>query len=103
MLSGGAEGEEKAQSFSRQVTPLLSQATSPHERELIANASLIVRFTHSIDAPQQQALVKCVSIMCRGMGHFQDSACLEGLADLGELDRYCYHVAGVVGEMLTEE
>ena len=25
-----------------------------------------------------------------------------GLDDLAQLDRYCYHVAGVVGEMLTE-
>lgn len=95
-------GEEKAQRFARQVTPLLSQATSPDERELLANTPLVVRCTHSLAAPQQQALVKCVSIMCLGMGHYQDNASLEGLADLGEVDRYCYYVAGVVGEMLTE-
>ncbi|MBB3329309.1 farnesyl-diphosphate farnesyltransferase [Halomonas campaniensis] len=95
-------GEETAQGFVRQVMPLLSPATSADERELMANTSLVVRCTHSLDAPQQQALVKCVSIMCRGMSHYQDSASLEGLADLGEVDRYCYHVAGVVGEMLTE-
>ena len=95
-------GEEKAQRFARQVTPLLSPATSPDERELVANAPLVVRCTHSLAAPQQQALVKCVSIMCRGMGHYQEQSSLEGLADLGEVDRYCYYVAGVVGEMLTE-
>jgi len=95
-------GQETAQSFARQVTPLLSQATSAEERELIANTPLVVRCTHSLDAPQQQALVKCVGIMCLGMSHYQDHASLEGLADLGEVDRYCYHVAGVVGEMLTE-
>src|SRR5205823_1153551 len=27
---------------------------------------------------------------------------LTGLRDIKELDRYCYHVAGVVGEMLTK-
>ncbi|WP_458524698.1 phytoene/squalene synthase family protein [Onishia taeanensis] len=95
-------GEEKAQSFARQVTPLLSQATSPDERELMANSPMIVRCTHSLAAPQQQALIKCVSIMCLGMGHYQNNSSLEGLADLGEVDRYCYYVAGVVGEMLTE-
>ncbi|WP_416140481.1 phytoene/squalene synthase family protein [Halomonas sp. HK25] len=95
-------GEEEAQNFARQVTPLLSEATSPDERELMAKTSLIVRCTHSLPAPQQLVLVKCVSIMCRGMGRYQANASLEGLADLGEVDRYCYHVAGVVGEMLTE-
>ncbi|MCL7938714.1 phytoene/squalene synthase family protein [Halomonas sp. ATCH28] len=95
-------GEEKAQSFAMQVTPLLSQATSPDERELVANTPLVVRCTHSLAAPQQQALVKCVSIMCLGMSQYQDNASLEGLADQGEVDRYCYYVAGVVGEMLTD-
>ncbi|MDX1514927.1 MAG: squalene/phytoene synthase family protein, partial [Gammaproteobacteria bacterium] len=38
----------------------------------------------------------------RGMSEFQQNATLEGLEDLPHLDRYCYHVAGVVGEMLTE-
>ncbi|SFT69630.1 phytoene/squalene synthase family protein [Halomonas saccharevitans] len=95
-------GEEKAQRFASQVTPLLSQATSPDERELVANTPLVVRCTHSLAAPQQQALIKCVSIMCRGMGHYQENSSLEGLADLGEMDRYCYYVAGVVGEMLTD-
>ncbi|MDT8877856.1 phytoene/squalene synthase family protein [Halomonas saccharevitans] len=95
-------GEEKAQLFASQVTPLLSQATSPDERELVANTPLVVRCTHSLAAPQQQALIKCVSIMCRGMGHYQENSSLEGLADLGEMDRYCYYVAGVVGEMLTD-
>ncbi|EWG99726.1 phytoene/squalene synthase family protein [Halomonas sp. BC04] len=95
-------GEEKAQSFAKQVTPLLSAATSSNERELMANTPSIVGCTRSLTASQQQVLVKCVSIMCRGMGCYQDRTSLEGLHDLAELDRYCYHVAGVVGEMLTE-
>lgn len=95
-------GEEGAQGFAAQVTPLLSPATLPEERALMANTPLVVRCTHRLDLPQQQALIKCVSIMCRGMSHYQGRASLEGLADQSELDRYCYHVAGVVGEMLTE-
>ncbi|MGJ7456292.1 phytoene/squalene synthase family protein [Halomonas sp. MA07-2] len=99
---GVLRGEEKALDFARQVTPLLSDATSSHERELMANTPLIVRCTRSLTPSQQQVLIKCVSIMCRGMGCYQEKSSLEGLADLGEVDRYCYHVAGVVGEMLTE-
>ena len=36
------------------------------------------------------------------MAEFQRHATAAGLNDLPHLDRYCYHVAGVVGEMLTE-
>ncbi|QFU02001.1 All-trans-phytoene synthase/15-cis-phytoene synthase [Halomonas sp. THAF5a] len=94
--------EEAAEDFARQVTPLLSPATTPEERALMANTPRVVRCTHGLAPPQRQALIQCVSIMCRGMGHYQANASREGLADLGEVDRYCYHVAGVVGEMLTE-
>jgi farnesyl-diphosphate farnesyltransferase len=94
--------EEKAQDFAKEVTPLLSEDTSPDERELMANTPLIVRYTHSLDASQQGIMVKCVSIMCQGMGCYQNSSGPKGLSDMSEVDRYCYHVAGVVGEMLTE-
>jgi farnesyl-diphosphate farnesyltransferase len=40
--------------------------------------------------------------MGRGMPEFQHHKTLDGLATLEDLDRYCYFVAGVVGEMLTD-
>ena len=40
--------------------------------------------------------------MCDGMHQFQWIASLRGLARMRDLDEYCYYVAGVVGEMLTE-
>jgi farnesyl-diphosphate farnesyltransferase len=40
--------------------------------------------------------------MCYGMPHFQHNASVGGLARSSDLDDYCYYVAGVVGEMLTE-
>ena len=36
------------------------------------------------------------------MTHYQHVASPDGLADQAALDKYCYVVAGVVGEMLTE-
>src|SRR5699024_47477 len=36
------------------------------------------------------------------MPHFQRNARLSGLRDMAEMDRYCYYVAGIAGEMLTE-
>jgi farnesyl-diphosphate farnesyltransferase len=40
--------------------------------------------------------------MCYGMPRFQSTASLRGLARLTDLNDYCYYVAGVVGDMLTE-
>ena len=40
--------------------------------------------------------------MCDGMHQFQRTASLRGLPGTRELDEYCYYVAGVVGQMLTE-
>ncbi|MDM8569411.1 phytoene/squalene synthase family protein [Thiotrichales bacterium HSG1] len=41
-------------------------------------------------------------MMAKGMAEFQQNSNLNGLDNLVEMDRYCYYVAGVVGEMLTE-
>jgi len=40
--------------------------------------------------------------MCYGMPRFQSTASRNGLPRLTDLDDYCYYVAGVVGDMLTE-
>jgi farnesyl-diphosphate farnesyltransferase len=45
---------------------------------------------------------RCVELMCYGMHRFQRTASLAGLERSSDLDSYCYYVAGVVGEMLTE-
>ena len=68
----------------------------------MANTPRVLRITQGFSERQRAALVRCVRIMSRGMAEFQQSPGLKGLDDLPHLDRYCYHVAGVVGEMLTE-
>ncbi len=55
-----------------------------------------------LNAPQRAAIQRCVELMCYGMPRFQFSASLQGLARSSDLDDYCYYVAGVVGEMLTD-
>ena len=94
--------EEPPQRFADRLHPLLSRHTSGDERELIRNTARVVRITHSFPARQQAALQRCVRIMSRGMAEFQEGSTLSGLPGMRDLDRYCYHVAGVVGEMLTE-
>jgi farnesyl-diphosphate farnesyltransferase len=84
------------------VVPRLSQQTLESERDLMRQLPLVIEVLRSFRPAQQSALLRCVTVMGRGMHRFQRSASLLGLADQREMDRYCYYVAGVVGEMLTE-
>jgi farnesyl-diphosphate farnesyltransferase len=95
-------GRESAEAFARDLSPLLSSATLDAEHELVRETARVVRVTHGFGAAQRAAIERCVRIMCEGMPAFQRNARLAGLANVRELDRYCYYVAGVVGEMLTE-
>ncbi|MXX40836.1 MAG: squalene/phytoene synthase family protein [Gemmatimonadetes bacterium] len=95
-------GEEPPAPFAEQLAPRLSDSMLLAERQLVANTPRVLRITQGFSQRQCAALVRCVRIMSRGMAEFQQSPGLKGLDDLPHLDRYCYHVAGVVGEMLTE-
>lgn len=88
--------------FASELHPLLSENTLEAERDLVKNTPRIIRLTESFNQTQRHALRRCIRIMSRGMSEFQQIESLNGLEDMGHLDRYCYHVAGVVGEMLTE-
>ena len=94
-------GREVPEKLSKALTPLLSDQTIPLERELIRLMPRVIAITHGLDDGQREALSQCVAIMGKGMAEFQDSDLSHGLADMQAMDSYCYHVAGVVGEMLT--
>ncbi|MGO9935081.1 MAG: phytoene/squalene synthase family protein [Steroidobacteraceae bacterium] len=80
----------------------LSERTQASERDLVANMDRIIRVMATLSEAQQAAIRRCVELMCYGMPRFQFSAGLQGLPRSGDLDDYCYYVAGVVGEMLTD-
>lgn len=95
-------GQRDARRFAASLAPQLAPETLPAERELIANTDRVIVVTRSLDPVQQKALFQCVQVMGRGMNRFQSSASREGLEAQRDLDFYCYYVAGVVGEMLTD-
>lgn len=96
------EGSLDAGAFAAGLAPRLGARTPPRERDLVANTPRVTRITHAFTPAERAALARCVRIMSRGMADYQDRESLAGLADLAEMGDYCYHVAGVVGEMLTE-
>jgi farnesyl-diphosphate farnesyltransferase len=101
-FSAVVAGQVGSDVLSGELHPLLSTHTSAAERELVRNMALILRLTSGFSAAERAAMERCVAIMCRGMHRFSRNAGPAGLKDLPELDRYCYYVAGVVGEMLTD-
>ncbi len=96
------KGTDGAETFADGLFPLLSPTATEAEHDLIANTAPVIRITHSFNKRQRAALERCVSIMAEGMIRYQDAETLDGMADLKDMGQYCYYVAGVVGEMLTE-
>jgi farnesyl-diphosphate farnesyltransferase len=95
-------GNEPAAALAQDLVPQLSKETLPAEHELAANMERVVRVTNRLDGQQRLAIQRCVEVMAGGMHQFQQTASLRGVPRLGDLDDYCYYVAGVVGQMLTE-
>jgi len=71
------------------------------EKDLIKNIPRVLRVLQSCDEKQHHAVAQCVQIMSEGMSYFHVRQNQAGLEDLKEFEKYCYVVAGVVGEMLT--
>lgn len=98
VLSAQAAATGLAEALFQQLSP----QTPPAERELIQHLPAVIRCLRSFTPAQQANLQRCVDIMSTGMPEFQRNVSLGGLENMRQLDEYCYYVAGVVGEMLTE-
>jgi farnesyl-diphosphate farnesyltransferase len=99
---GAVRGESDGSGFARDLGPRLAPHNSAAERDLILHTPAVLRITHDLNGVQRTALARCVQVMMEGMVHYQGQETLEGLPNQRAMDRYCYYVAGVVGEMLTE-
>lgn len=88
--------------FAEALAERLSPATPASERELAQSIPKVLQVTSGFPAVQRRALGRCIRIMADGMFRYQERDTRLGVADLAAMNDYCYHVAGVVGEMLTE-
>lgn len=96
------EGSRVVADFGDALADALIQGSLDAERDLVRNTGRVIRITHSFSAAERAALSRCVRIMTSGMEEFQEGQFTDGLRDVPQLDAYCYHVAGVVGEMLCD-
>lgn len=93
-------GDAAPEDFGRDLAGALTNGCLNAERDLVRNTPAVIRLTHSFRPEERDALNRCVRIMSDGMEDFQEGKFTQGLRDVPHLDAYCYHVAGVVGEML---
>jgi phytoene/squalene synthetase len=74
------------------------------EKLLLLDADRFFADFHELPEPVRLALLKPIRSMSAGMRFFMSKKAKEGklrLRDLAEVNGYCFFVAGVVGEMLT--
>lgn len=95
-------GRSDADALARSLEVRLSDRTLATERELVGNMHRVINVTAQLSVAQRAAIHRCVALMCYGMPRFQATASLHGLPRLVDMDEYCYYVAGVVGDMLTD-
>ena len=93
---------QNSELFALDLAPLLSKQTLPAEHTLIHVLPRVIEITHKLDPDQIEALATCVETMAEGMPIFQATNLHDGLATLADMDKYCYYVAGCVGEMLAK-
>lgn len=94
-------GSQNPKDFTEQCAIALAGHSNRDEKELIQNIPRVLRVLESCDGEQRQAVARCIQIMSDGMSYFHTRQNSDGLENLTEFEKYCYVVAGVVGEMLT--
>lgn len=88
-----------AAGWTDQLLALLGPQTPAAERALVADIPAVLARFASYPPAVQQVLRRGVTIMSQGMAAQLLASAPQTQYDL---DRYCYAVAGVVGELLTE-
>ncbi|MEM9590279.1 MAG: phytoene/squalene synthase family protein [Pseudomonadota bacterium] len=96
----GIDQSASWEDVSRHLAAELSDEVGPEELELIQSLPGLIAILRTRPPRQQEAVRNCLRKMASGMKSYVNRP--TGLADMEELNDYCYVVAGVVGEMLTE-
>lgn len=88
--------------FAADLTRLLPTAAPAGEARLVRHIPDVLNTTAGFSDEQRCAMRECIAVMTDGMQEFEGpGASGRGLEDTAMLSRYCYHVAGCVGELLT--
>ena len=103
----GALETEKIRAFVDALPESWHGSEDPN-KDLCSKSEVVVPLLKSLPKNYQKPVCDVVIEMCGGMAKFalrQEAALSAGwftLANVGELDEYCYYVAGIVGKLLTK-
>ncbi len=101
-LVAAVRGEESSDVLAKELAPLLGSSTPQAEIDLIRQLPDVIALTHMLPDGQRMPIDRCIDVMCAGMPQYAHGFDRGGLPTIVDLGEYCYFVAGVVGEMLTE-
>ncbi|MBC7173178.1 MAG: squalene/phytoene synthase family protein, partial [Polyangiaceae bacterium] len=97
------EGRRHPSHFTRAIGDLVGK---PEELELCARIARVLHVLDTVPAPMADAVKRWSSEMVRGMAIYSHrplgADAIRAPAGIADLERYCYFVAGTVGQMLTE-
>ncbi len=96
--------DESAAGEAQLLSARIPAAIEDGERKLVRDAEAIFQDIHELPEPVREIVQELVGSMSRGMQHFtldRDGDVLR-LKNLGEVNAYCFFVAGVVGELLAK-
>ena len=98
---------EKIRTFVDALPESWRSADDPN-KELCVKSEVVVPLLKELPESYRKPVCDVVIEMCGGMAKFalrQEAALSAGwftLSNVGELDEYCYYVAGIVGKLLTK-
>ncbi len=95
-------GDEPGAPAARKMEAAVIDYAPVAERDLVAALPRVAAVTHGLPQAHRDAVSRCLTVMGEGMARFQQIRSPTGLPNRAAFDDYCYRVAGVVGEMLTD-
>ena len=104
LIDGAAKAQFATEVWGKWLQSIPPSATES-ERLLLADSNLLFGDLGETEPRARQIIINCIANMSRGMRYFQGQKQLKTqfkIGSLSELNGYCFFVAGVVGELLTE-
>lgn len=102
LFTAAVSGDATPDAFALAIHDFAKTHSVRAERDLLLQSADVIAIGRGYSAVERKALQRCIRIMSHGMAEFAAKQSKRGLDTRLDLDRYCYYVAGVVGELLTE-
>ncbi|HAO99681.1 MAG TPA: squalene synthase [Fibrobacteres bacterium] len=93
--------ERHMREFPEQL-PVAWRFSAQWEHLLLVHAPVVLIPFLDFPKPATRVISRCLREMCSGMGDFASNPDMHPVKTIADLDRYCYYVAGTVGELLCE-